>query len=241
MSPDKPIDIVVFGPHPDDAELGAGGFLLKMNARGYRTAIVDLTQGETGTKGTPQIRGREAQAAAKKLLLSERIGLDLGDGQLADSWENRTEVISVLRILKPRLVVAPWEGDEHPDHRAAGQLVRSAYFLARLPKIETGNEFHAAQMLWAYGIHHEAPDCIAVDISDFFEQKLEVLNCYESQFVNPKLPQGYRYGGTADYLLHSETRARLWGEKIGRPYAEAFKPLVTLRVDDPFGDDTEEE
>ena len=171
MNRKKAIDIAVFAPHPDDGELGAGGFLIKMRSKGYRTAIIDLTQGEMGTKGTPKIRAKEASEAAQVLGLSERISLDLGDGQLADETEQRREVISVIRILKPRLILTTWDQDEHPDHRAAYHLLRAAFFMARLPKIATGQPFHAPEQLWTYGIHYENPNSFVVDITGEFEEK----------------------------------------------------------------------
>ena len=230
------IDVLVIAPHPDDAELGAGGFLAKMKKRGYKTAIVDLTLGERGTKGTPDVRSKEATAAAEVLGLYQRLCLNLGDSQLADQHEQRLELISVLRILRPRLLLTTAEKDEHPDHRAAYHLARAAFFQARLPKIDTGRPFHAPEQLWTYGVHIEDPLSFIVDISDEFEQKRRAVECYRSQFVDPKLPEGYRYAGVSDYLGQIEWRGRLWGQKIGVRYGEAFAPVTPLRLNDPFAE-----
>jgi LmbE family N-acetylglucosaminyl deacetylase len=140
----------------------------------------------------------------------------------------------VLRKLKPRLVITTWHDDEHPDHRAAFHLVQAAFFLSRLPKLETGEPFHAPEQLWSYGIHKEDPNSIVVDVSDEFEQKQKALQCYESQFVNPQLPDGYRYAGMSDYLDQIEVRGRYWGQKIGTQYAEAFSPITPVQIEDPF-------
>lgn len=226
-----PAEVVVFAPHPDDGELGAGGLLARLRGRGMLTAIVDLTQGELGTKGDPATRAKEATAAAQILELQERICLDLGDGNVADVPEQRREVVSVLRILRPRLVLTTWAGDEHPDHRAAFHLVRSAFFMARLSRFETGQGIHAPEQLWTYGIHHEDPGSFVVDISAEFEQKVQALRCYVSQFVHAELPEGYQYAATSDYLGQVELRGRYWGGKIGAAYGEAFAPVTTLRVD----------
>lgn len=239
MTSEPPVDIAVFAPHPDDAELAAGGLLAKLKARGYRTAIVDLTRGELGTKGDPATRAREAEDAAAILDLDARLNLDLGDAQLADTPAQRAEVIAALRRLRPRLVLTPGEQDEHPDHRAAFHLVRAAWFLARLPKIDTGQPFHAASQLWTYGIHRENPAGFIVDISGQFERKRRALECYRSQFIDPQLPDGYRYAGLADYLQEIEARACFWGRQIGTLYGEAFAAVTPLRLDQPFPEDLE--
>lgn len=231
---DKPIDLVVFAPHPDDAELAAGGLILKLRKQGRRCAIVDLTRGELGTKGNPELRAQEAQAASRLLQLDQRIGLDLGDGQLLDSSENRKEIVEILRALRPRLIIAPWQGDEHPDHRAAYQLIHAAFFLSRLPKYETQQPFHAVGQFWTYGIHHEAPHSFIVDISQEFPEKLLVLQCYQSQFIHPQLPEGYQSIGVSNYLEHFENRGRYWGSKIGTTFGEAFSSVTPLRIEDPL-------
>ena len=239
MVSEPPADIAVFAPHPDDAELAAAGLLVKLKARGYRTAIVDLTRGELGTKGDAGTRALEAEAAGKVLELDARLNLDLGDARLADTPELRAEVIGALRRLRPRLVLTPREQDEHPDHRAAFHLVRSAFFLARLPKIDTGQAFHAASQLWTYGIHREDPAPFIVDISEQFDLKRRVLECYRSQFVEPELPDGYRYAGLSNYLEDIEARGRYWGRQIGAAYGEAFSAVTPLRLEQPFPEDLE--
>lgn len=228
------MDVLVFGPHPDDAELAAGGFLLSMHSLGYGTAIADLTRGELGTKGDAETRAKEASAAARALEISKRHCLDLGDGQLADVPEQRNVVVDLIRTLKPRLIIAPGPQDEHPDHRAAYELVRSAFFLSRLPKFNPSKPLHAAEMLWTYGIHFENPGSFVFDISNVFEQKKNALRCYESQFVKPQTPEGYRYAGISDYLEQIEVRAKMWGQRIGVAYGEAFYSVTTLSIGDPF-------
>jgi bacillithiol biosynthesis deacetylase BshB1 len=228
------IDLLVFSPHPDDAELGAGGLLARLKKEGMRTAIADLTRGELGTKGDAETRAAEAGAAARVLKLDQRVCLQLPDGHLADTSDQRREVISVLRSLKPRLVITTSGDDEHPDHRAAFSLVHSAFFLARLPKLETGEKFHAPETLWTYAIHHEDPSSHAVDVSDFFETKREAVKSYRSQFIDAKVPEGYRYGGVSDYLEQIELRGRQWGRRIGVDFAEAFSCVGTLQVYTPL-------
>lgn len=237
MADRQPVDIAVFAPHPDDAELGAGGLLAKLKARGYRTAIVDLTRGELATKGDPATRAQEAAAAGQVLGLSQRLCLDLGDGRLMDIPAFRTEVITALRILRPRLILTTGEQDEHPDHRAAFHLLRSACFFSRLPQLQTGQLFHVPAQLWTYGIHHEAPHSFVVDISAHWEQKRQALHCYKSQFIDTEVPEGYRYAGLADYLTEIEVRGRQWGRKIRTLYGEAFLAVTPLRIEHPFPED----
>lgn len=216
------VDLLVFAPHPDDAELGTGGSILHWRSQGYRVGIVDLTRGELGTKGNAELRMREAAEAARLLDIHYRTNLDLGDGRLADNDAARHRVVEVIRRTRPRVLFTTCPFDRHPDHVAACELIRSALFLARLPKYETESAPHSVNGLFYYFIHDHTRPTFIIDISDFYEQKQRVLHAYQSQFVDVQLPEGYQYAGTSDYPAQVEAYDRNWGAKIGARYGEAF-------------------
>src|SRR5262245_11990595 len=168
------IDILVFGPHPDDAEIGAGGLLLKMKALGHTTGIVDMTRGDMGW-GTPEERDRECAEAAKTLRLDLRINLDLGDNRIEDTFENRCTVAAVLREYRPQLVLAPYydlpigRGLGHNDHWKTGILVSQAYNLAHLRKAPVKGEPHQAKAIYYYYIPPGTRPTFMVDVSDHVE------------------------------------------------------------------------
>lgn len=226
------LDLLVFAPHPDDAELGLGGLLAQLARQGKRTGIADLTRGEWGTKGTPAQRAEEAAAAAAVLGLAVRENLDLGDGRLEPSLEARRAVAACLRRLRPNTVAVVHPADRHPDHKAAAALVQAAMMWARLPKADVdGSPCYPRRLLY-YFIHDVVEPYGVVDISADFETKLRAVEAYQSQFVAPLLPDGYRYVGTSDYLRAVETRARYYGERIGVTYGEAVAVDGPMRVVD---------
>jgi len=229
---EKPLDLVVVSPHPDDGELGAGGLLLLSREQGCRGGIIDLTRGETGTKGDPEMRAREAKAAASILGLIMRENLDLGDSALSDSDSNRRALVRVLRTWRPRLVLGIHPEDPHPDHQSAARLTYSAFFLARLPRYLPDVPAYSPRALWYFFVHKTAEPTVVVDIGAVFERKMESLRAYGSQFVDPQVPTDYSYIGFSDYLASMDTMARYWGSRVGVERAEAFvasRPLVTRR------------
>lgn len=229
-NPENSIDVAVVAPHPDDGELGAGGLLLLSREQGYRTGIVDLTRGETGTKGDPANREQESREAAEILGLSARENLDLGDSSLADSEPNRGALVRLFRSWRPRLILAVHPEDPHPDHQAAARLTSSAFFLCRLPRYLPAVPAYSPATLWFYFIHKAADPSVVVDVGKVFDQKMEALRAYRSQFVDPEVPQDYSYIGFSDYLGSMETMARFWGSRVGVERGEAFlasRPLLT--------------
>jgi len=159
------LDALIFAPHPDDAELAMGGTILKMIAQGKKVGVVDLTRGELGSKGTAEMRAKEAADASHILGLHYRGNLNLGDDQLADTFENRLQVAQVIREFRsPLLFVCP-PFDPHPDHQGAAQLVQAAFFLARLPKIELEYPAFSPQHCWYYFIHEMREITFAVNIT----------------------------------------------------------------------------
>ncbi len=225
------VDILIFAPHPDDAEVGMGGCILRWRSEGRRVGVVDLTRGETGTKGNSEIRANEAAEATRILDLNFRANLDLGDSCLDDSQKNRLAVVEVIRKTKPRAVFTTCPFDRHPDHVAAAKLVQSAQFLARLPKIETESPAHSVNTLYSYFMHDHIRPTFVIDITPYQERKIEAIRAYKSQFVQADVPEGYRYIGTSDYITQIAAYAVTWGAKIGVQYGEAFHTERPMKVD----------
>jgi bacillithiol biosynthesis deacetylase BshB1 len=180
-----PVDILAFGAHPDDIELGCAGTLLRARAQGARTAVVDLTRGEMASRGTAEERDVESAQASTLLGLTARRNLDLGDGRLMDTQENREMVAAEIRRFKPRLILAPFPGDRHPDHDAAGKLIQAAAFYARMKNRrlldrETGEplEAHSPALLLIYLMHEIDKPTLIVDVSEFHEQKMANVRTY---------------------------------------------------------------
>ncbi len=230
---ETPLDALVFAPHPDDAEIGMGGTIAKMIDQGKRVGIVDLTRGEVGTKGNATIRAQEADNASKILKLQFRDNADLGDGNIRDTKANRSKIIDLIRQTKANYLFITPPFDRHPDHKGAAELITSAFFQARMPKIETLYAAHSPQRLFHYFIHDTQDVRFTVDISDYFQIKLNSLKAYESQFINPELPDGYKYAGLQDYLQQVESLNQYLGSLTGVKYAEGFYSPGTVLVNIP--------
>jgi len=224
------LDILIFSPHPDDAELGMAGSILLWQREGARVGVVDLTRGELGTKGDAETRVRESQDAAKRLGLAYRDNLDLGDGRIVDDDSTREKISNQIRLLRPRVIFVTPEFDRHPDHEAACKAVKAALFLARLPKYDGDQQAHSVSAWYSYFIHDMYRVSFVVDITEVWEQKVDVLRAYESQFVDPVLPKGYKYIGTSDYLRQIEAYNQYMGAKIGVRYGEGFHAPGALKV-----------
>ena len=184
-NPAYALEVLAFGPHPDDVELFCGGLLLQMADRGYRTGVVDLTRGEMASRGTPELRLQEAMAAAEILGLALRENLGLPDAGLdAASDLQLAPIVAILRRLRPELVVAPWRHDRHPDHEAASGLVTRALFLAGLRRYspDLGSPFAPRQVLY-YPMRHLAEPSFVVHISAVVERKAQAIRCHASQVL----------------------------------------------------------
>jgi bacillithiol biosynthesis deacetylase BshB1 len=226
----EPIDILVFSPHPDDAEIGMAGSILLWQQAGARVAVVDLTRGELGTKGDAETRSRETEEATRRLGLGYRDNLDLGDGRIVDDDSTREKLASQMRLLRPRVVFVTPEFDRHPDHEAACKAVKAALFLARLPKYDGDQQAHSVSAWYNFFIHDMHQVSFVVDITEVWEQKVNILEAYQSQFVNPVLPEDYRYIGTSDYLRQIEAYNQYLGAKISVRYGEGFHAPAPLKV-----------
>ena len=236
----NPVDILAFGAHPDDVEICCGGTLLKAGAQGHRAAVVDLTRGEMASRGTAEERDNEAAEAAEILGLAARRNLDLGDGRLMDTQQARELVAAEIRRFKPRLIFAPFPGDRHPDHDAAGRLVQAASFYARMKNRvlldrETGEplEAHSPTLVLIYPMHEQVEVTLIVDVSEFHERKVAAVSAYRSQFFNP-MPDDYQFIGTADYLHMINARGAFFGSRIQAAYGEPFIARSPLKIADPL-------
>lgn len=231
-----PVDILAFGPHPDDAEIGTGGLLRKLKDRGRTTGIIDMTSGDMGW-GTPEGRAEEARAASKILKLDVRECLDLGDCRVEDTFENRVKVASVIRRHRPQVILAPYyelpigRGLGHNDHYKSGQVIANAYNLAHLKKAPCEGEPHQAKAIFFYFIPPGTKPTFIVDISDWAKDWLDAIDVHTSQFYHPERVR-------PDNMPHPreafESYARYWGWQIGVRHAQAFLSTGPLKVDDPF-------
>jgi len=226
------VDVVAFAPHPDDIELLVGGTLLRLAALGYRTAIVDLTAGEMGTRGTRETRKAEAEEAAKHLGVATRRCLDLGDGRVTPDWPSKMKVVEAIRELRPRLVFTNYWESNHPDHANIGPLVEQATYLAGLARLDAPGEPHRPHRVLYYFVPHYVRPSFIVDISDYYEKKLEAIHSYRSQFHNPSSTEPETTISHPDFLARIEGIHRYYGALIDAKFGEAFYVREALRVDD---------
>jgi bacillithiol biosynthesis deacetylase BshB1 len=223
-----PVDVLAFGPHPDDVELGCGGTLAALLGRGLSFGIVDLTRGEMATRGTPETRAREAAEAARLLGARFRVNLDLGDGDLRTDRAAQLLVIEAVRRGRPRLVLAPWTEDRHPDHERGGRLVSEASWYAGLVRLETGLPPHRPDQVVFYAAYALLSPTFLVDVTASFAVKLAVLRAYKSQFFDASQTGGAGSGEPETYVSSKffwegvEARARAYGRIANVAYAEGF-------------------
>ncbi len=228
-----PVEVLAFGPHPDDVELGCGGTLAKLVRQGLKVGIADLTRGEMGSRGSVPERTREAREAAEIIGASFRTNLEIPDAQIDNTPENREKIIALLRRTRPMLVFLPYRYDRHPDHAHASQLISEACFYSGVAKIcpALGQPFRPRRLIY-YQISYELPACFYVDISEFFETKLKAVRAHRSQFHNPDYPGEETFISSPEYFEAIEFRARSYGWKVGVRYAEPFWVREPLLIDD---------
>ena len=216
------LDILALAAHRDDVEQTCGGTLLKMAQRGYRTGILDLTQGEMGTRGSAEDRAREAAEAAKILCTSWRQGLDIPDGRVENTWENRLKVARVLREQRPRVVILPYWKGRHPDHYTASVLGYEACFLAGLAKLDVdATTPHRPFKIIYATLYYDVRPTFVVDITEQFEARLESLMAYKTQFSDQEAGKGI-FPARDEIRSRIEAMARFYGMLGGVTYAEPF-------------------
>jgi N-acetylglucosamine malate deacetylase 1 len=233
------LDILVFAVHPDDAELGCSGTILKHIAAGKKAGIVDLTRGELGTRGTAEIRDKEAARSAEILGLHARENLAMRDGFFKNDEEHQLQIIQMIRKYRPEIVLCNALHDRHPDHGRAGDLVNDALFLSGLAKVPTSYE-GKEQQAWRPRLalqyiqdRYIKPD-ILIDVSDFWDKKMEAIHAFSTQFFNPDNDDQGTYISSPEFLKVIDARARDLGKYIGATHAEGFTSRKYLAVNDLF-------
>jgi N-acetylglucosamine malate deacetylase 1 len=228
-----PVDVLATAAHRDDVELTCAGTLLRAADAGHRTGILDLTAGETGTRGTPELRAQEAERAAALLGLAERRNAGLPDAHLRNTDETRRLVVEQIRHFAPRVVILPFPVGRHPDHRIASELGRDACFLSGLVKYDAeGTPHRPFKILYALAYREDpVKPTFVVDISAHFDRKLAAIRCYASQFDGAKAAGEIFPTGQELYSL-VETQNAHYGSLIRARYGEPFFTDETMAVDD---------
>ena len=221
------LDILAIGAHPDDVELACAGTLIKHVKEGKKVGILDLTQGELGTRGSAELRLKEAQKAAEIQGLAVRRNIGLADGFFQNDKENQMPIIEVLREFRPEIVLANAMADRHPDHGRGGKLASDACFLSGLRRIETTLNGEPQEAWRPKAVYHYIQDRyikpdFVVDITEYWDQKMEAILAFSSQFYDPKSKEPSSPISSKEFLDVIKGRYADFGRAIGRPYAEGF-------------------
>jgi bacillithiol biosynthesis deacetylase BshB1 len=223
------LDILVVAPHPDDAEIGVGGTLLRSKSQGLSVGVIDLTPGEPTPHGSLEIRVQETAAATGVLGLDWRENLGLPNRSLEPTLSARRSLAEVFRVLRPKMIFTPYWEDVHPDHVAASALVDAARFWAKLSKSDLrGDPYWPPKIFYYFSIHlriHPKPSFV-IDISEQIEAKMQAIGCYESQFVTGR---SLEFPTPLDDI---RDRARYWGWSIGTRYGEPFVSREEIGIQD---------
>jgi len=233
--------ILTIAAHPDDIELSCGGTLAKLASEGHSIVVVDCTVGELGSRGTAELRMKEAENASKILGISERYFLNFEDGNVQPTKENIHTVVQYLRMIRPDVLLIPPKFERHPDHEAVHMIARKAQFLSGVAKIETVHPFstqvqttHRAKKMYSFMQMYDFQPDFYVDITETFEKKTESILAYSSQFFNPKAQQKETEAETViskpEFLHFLEDRAKYFGYKSGFKYAEAFQSIEPIGI-----------
>ena len=233
---DRPLDILAIAAHPDDVEQTCGGTLIRMAELGYRTGVLDLTAGDMGSRGTPEIRVEESNQAAREMLLGWRGNMRLPDARLENTVSVRMSLAAEIRALRPRVVILPYWEARHPDHYRASEIGFEACFLAGLRKLDEDTEPHRPAKILYSSLYANVTPSFVVDISSQFERRMAALFAYDSQYGDSQY--GERTDGAALFPQQQEIRerltgiARFYGNLIGVKYGEPFVVKEAMRVDD---------
>lgn len=236
MSAETQLDVLAVFAHPDDAELTMAGTLLKLKALGYRTGVLDLTRGEMGTRGTPEIRAKESLDAARVMGLDARLNLEQPDGHITVDEETRRAMVRVLRAHAPKVLFTSHWDDSHPDHAATSRIVREAARLATMRRYDEQAGVAAIRMpTIAHAVYSRLtiPSFI-VDVSEFAEGKMNAIRAHASQFYSIQSKEPTTRISEQGFLKQIEDRMRYYGSLIGVEAGEAFYVREALNVDDPF-------
>jgi bacillithiol biosynthesis deacetylase BshB1 len=227
-------DVLAFGPHPDDVEMGCGGLLVKLKKIGYKTGIIDLTRGELSSNGDIETRTRETRAASEVLGIDVRENLNFQDGNIINDIESRNRIIEMLRKYQPKMVLFPYYKDRHPDHENAHKLIKDSVFISGLVRYKTSMDFFRPDIVLNYMLHFEFTPSFIVDIADELEKKVEAVTAYKSQFFSTVEKDVVTHISTKSFndILH--TRAKYFGLKINSTAGEAYFINSKIKINDPL-------
>jgi bacillithiol biosynthesis deacetylase BshB1 len=228
------IDVLAFSPHPDDAEMGCGGLLLKLKDKGYRTGIIDLTRAELSTNGDLETRKVETEEASAILKLDVRKNLELEDANIVNDRDSRIKIIEAVRKYRPEMALIPYHTDRHPDHENSYKLLKDALFISGLEKFDTGAGSHRPQVILSYMLHNEFKPSFVVDISDYYETKLKAVGSYKSQFYNNTTRKVMTYIASKHFYDIINSRHQCMGLKINARYGEPYHMEGSIKIDDPI-------
>jgi bacillithiol biosynthesis deacetylase BshB1 len=235
MTEQTQLEVLAVFSHPDDAELTMAGTLIKLKSLGYRTGIADLTRGEMGTRGTPEIRAKESLDAARVMGLDARVNLELPDGHLALNEDTRRAVVRLLRKVRPKVIFTSHWDDPHPDHAATARIVREAARLATMRRYDEEGGLDGIKMpAVAHAIYSRLilPSFI-IDVSEFAEKKMEAIRAHASQFYSAESKEPATRIAEKGFLQQIEDRMKYYGSLIGVAAGEPFYVREALNVDDP--------
>src|SRR5687767_5169197 len=235
-APETQLDVLAVFSHPDDAELSVAGTLLKLKSLGYRTGVCDLTRGEMGTRGTPEIRAREALDAARIMKLDVRLNLDQPDGHVFPTETARIDFVRVLRTHKPKVLLTTHEDDPHPDHANTSIIVRQAARLATMGRYDEESGLSPVPMpaiMHSLFSRRIVPSFV-VDVSEFVDEKMSAIRAYRSQFYSAQSQEPATRISARGFLQEIEWRMRYFGSLIGVAAGEPFYVREALNVDDPL-------
>ncbi len=226
------VDILTIAAHPDDIELTCSGTLLRMVAQGYSVGILDLTQGEMGTRGTPELRAQEAEAARAVIGAKFRERMNLGDSRLISSIENRYAVAEQIRKARPKTVILPYWEARHPDHYTAATIGYEACYAAGLKQLPVAGQPHRPSKVLYASMYWDVKPSFLVDISAHFPRKLDAINCFASQFSGDMKDITELYPAWGRLLDRVTTQCKYYGHLMGVDYAEPFVVKEVMAVDD---------
>ena len=235
-SSETQLDVLAVFSHPDDAELSVAGTLLKLKSFGYRTGVCDLTRGEMGTRGNPEIRAREAADAARIMKLDARLNLEQPDGHVSPTEVARIEMVRLLRTYKPKVLLTTHEDDPHPDHANTSIIVRQAARLATMGRYDEESGLSPVPMpaiMHSLFSRRIVPSFV-VDVSEFVDEKMNAIRAYKSQFYDAASKEPATRISTRGFLEEIELRMRYFGTLIGVTAGEPYYVREALNVDDPL-------
>lgn len=228
------VDILVFGAHPDDMELGCGGTVVKLVTEGKNVGIIDLTRGELGTRGTAKSRDKECENATKILGITMRENMDFKDGFFENNEANKLALIKKIREYKPKIVIANAPSDRHPDHGRASQIVLDACFLSGLEKVGTKQKVWRPKAIYHYIQFNNLKPDFVIDISAHLDKKLEAVEAYKTQFYDAKSKETETIISKKGFLESVKYRAQDLGRLSNCEYAEGFIAHQMLKIDSFF-------